>query len=112
MAYVVAEGLAADAVREWSIYAPNSEDRNDHLTKVYDALIQQRADTQLRADPLREAHAAIKRHIPDRSAQIDVSDNVTALLVEALDAGYLYGLAVGCAIGKVGRRNSVRQVKD
>src|SRR2546428_5417607 len=52
MAYVVAEGLAADAVREWSIYAPNSEDRNDHLTKVYDALIQQRADTQLRADPL------------------------------------------------------------
>jgi hypothetical protein len=36
--------------------------------------------------------------------RVKAADQTTALLINALDAGYLYGLAVGLAMGKGGAR--------
>jgi hypothetical protein len=101
MAYTVAEGLAAVAVRQWTIDTSTSEERDNDLSTVYDALIQY---GHRRVDPMLQLQAAITQYITERGAQIDASDHATALLTEAMRAGYLYGLAIGRAMGKAGSR--------
>lgn len=96
-AFAVAEGLAVVAIRRWVLDCANSAERDSDYTAVYSALCANRTD------PIEDIHSAIAQQISDRGELVRISDLATALLTRALDAGYVYGLAVGLAMTRGGR---------
>ena len=98
-AYAVAEGLAVAAVRKWAINQGNSEERDNDIMAVYEAF----TEYSQRPDPSERVQGAIRRLITDRAASLAISDDANALMTQAMDAGYLYGLAVGLAMARGSR---------
>jgi hypothetical protein len=88
-AYAVAERLAAQAVTDWAVES-DAVERTEHIGAVYDAL------GTKQSDPSKRLYAGLG----DNRV---LSDTVGELMAQSEDAGFLYGLAVGLALGKGGR---------
>ena len=100
-AYIIAEKLAAIHVRVWAIDAQSgTEDRNDAIGAVYDVLTEYSG----RREPQQLIQEVLDQHVADVQLRNSACDGTTDLLVQAADAGYLYGLAVGMALAKGGAR--------
>jgi hypothetical protein len=97
-AFTVAEQLAAEEVRTLVIGGGNSwESRNNHIEAVQKALF---AAGQMRSRA--QVQAWIEENVQDRTARIALSDAVIAAECDASEGAYLYGLALGLAIGRGG----------
>lgn len=99
-AFAIAEALAPAGIRDWLINGYDcSEKRGEDTTAVYDALVRRRCEGGL--DPQAVINRTLEQ-VTDQRLQFDALEASTGLLVTALDAGYLYGLAVGLAFAKMG----------
>ena len=101
-AFALAESLAPAGLRDWLITGHDGvEQRGNDAAAVYDTLVRRQHGG---IDPQAVVNAALDRYVSDQDVRRRASDASTSLLVVALDAGYLYGLAVGLALSKGGAR--------
>ena len=101
-AFAIAERLAPAGVRAWLIHGYDStEQRGNDTSAVYDALVRSGRQS---IDPQDVVIAALDQYVTDSDVRLTAIDATTSLLTNALDAGYLYGLAVGLSLSKGGTR--------
>lgn len=99
-AFAIAESLAPDGLRDWLIHGYDStEQRNNDTGAVYRALVLRGSKD---VDPQDVVIAALEQYVADLDVRRKAVDASTGLLTNAVDAGYLYGLAVGLALGRIG----------
>ena len=99
-AYAVAHELAAAAVQALLLHDGSSTSRDTNINAVYETL----ATRQRGGDPAAAVQALIEQHITNRAVSVAMADLVTSTFVDASEAGYAYGLAVGLALAKMGAR--------
>jgi hypothetical protein len=100
-AYGIAVRLAAQHTRAWIVtgYVAD-DDRNVGCSRVFDALTAAKR-TEHSFDALQ---ASVAEHIADKDIACETSDQITSLYTDALDSGYLYGVALGLQLGRGGLR--------
>lgn len=97
-AYVVAQRLAQDAIVSFLVGGGESwEARINHIEAVKKRFLATGTD-----DPRPDLRAFIDAHAPDRSTAIDLTDALGAIETNSSTPAYLYGLALGLALGRAG----------
>lgn len=97
-AYATAQKLAQDAIVEFLVGGGGHwEDRIERLEAVKARFLSAGVD-----DPRAELHSFIDAHAPNRTDAMHLSDALGTIELNSSTPAYLYGLALGLALGRAG----------